>query len=100
MEKLPKEFKQYFWDIDFAKLNPAKYPIFIQERLFEYGSPSALRWLLAHFNKEELSRTIRKTRKLPKKTVNYWTNYLNIPKKEVLCLSKPFQEKHNLVWQR
>lgn len=69
--RLPKEFKKYFWDVDFKKLSFKKYPEFILMRVMKYGNLFALRWLLK-VPKELILKVVRESRELDPKTRNYW----------------------------
>lgn len=70
-DKIPREFKGYFWDVDFNKLSMKRYPEFILERVMRYGNLRALRWLLA-FPKDKIMEVVKKSRELDSKTRNFW----------------------------
>jgi hypothetical protein len=69
--KLPKEFKKYFWDVDFRKLSLRKYSFYVLERVLRLGDLNALRWLL-RIPKKKILDVVEKSRELDKKTRNYW----------------------------
>jgi hypothetical protein len=77
MNKLPEQYKKYFWDCDFNEINMEKYQFFITERLLNYGNEQTLKWLLARINKIDLENVVKKSRNLDKKTRNYWTILLS-----------------------
>ena len=70
-DRLPKEFKKYFWDVDFKTLSLKKYPIFVLERIMKLGDLRALRWLLK-VPKKKIMKVLENSRELDKKTRNYW----------------------------
>lgn len=69
--RLPKEFKKYFWDVNFKKLSFRKNTDFILERVMRLGDIKALRWLL-NIPKQKIKRVVEKSRELDPKTRNYW----------------------------
>jgi hypothetical protein len=70
MNKLPEQYKKYFWDCDFNEINMEKYQFFITERLLNYGNEQTLKWLLARINKIDLENVVKKSRNLDKKTLS------------------------------
>ena len=74
---LPSSMKKYFWDCDFSELNYEKYPVFVTERLLNFGDQGAVDWLLERINKKQLKQLVNTSRKLDKKTKNYWQIMLN-----------------------
>lgn len=98
MQKLPPFFKEYFWDVDFKKLDLKKYPYFIIERVLEYGDQKAIKWLKKNFTLRQIKRFIKKSRIISPKTANFWSLILDIPKDEVLCLSKFYLEARRKFW--
>ena len=68
---LPKEFKKYFWDVDFEKLTFKKNANFILGRLMNYGNQTVLKWLL-RFPPKVIMKVVRESRELDAKTRNYW----------------------------
>jgi len=69
--KLPKEFKQYFWDVDFRKLSLRKYSFFILERIMRFGDIKALKWLLK-IPKDRIMEVVKRSREIDAKTRNFW----------------------------
>lgn len=90
MKKLPRFLKKYFWDVDFEKVDLEKSRVFILKRVLDRGNDKALKWLLLHYNKEDIKQLLLTTRDLSAKTANFWASYLNINPKKVPCLQKPY----------
>ena len=44
-EQLPPCTHRYFWDIDPTGLDATRYPVYVIERLLEYGDLPSARWL-------------------------------------------------------
>jgi len=98
MKRLPPFLKKYFWDVDFEKLNPHKYPYFVIERILEYGDDKPAKWMLRHFNRAELKQTLSKRRGISRRSANYWALILGIPKNQILCLKKQYQSNLQKTW--
>lgn len=90
MKKLPKSFKQYFWDVDFNKLDPTKHARYILVRLLEHGDTKAIRWLLKAYSKDSIKEVVIEYRGLIPKTANFWALLLGIDLKKVPSLQKPY----------
>jgi len=95
---LPKFLKSCFWDIDFDKLNPQKYPYFVIERILEYGKKKDVDWLAKNFPKNTIKETIISSRSLSLKSANFWALVLNLDRNKVLCLKKSSAKKQSKIW--
>lgn len=95
---LPKEFKKYFWDVNFEKLDFRKHPYFVIERFLEYGNPEAIRWMMKIFKKEQIKKTLASRRGISVKSANFWSSIINMPKSKILCLKKPYQKMQKSHW--
>ncbi|MEW6102709.1 MAG: hypothetical protein AB1630_02635 [bacterium] len=91
------ELKRYFWDVEIKELKD--FPIFVMERLLEYGDRNAISYLLSNFSKERIKKVVKETRRISRKSANFWAFYLNIPKKEVKCLKRSFQRNNRKIWK-
>ena len=56
--KMPEEYKKYFWDSDFEKLDVAKHKEYILNRLLSFGDLDAIRYVFANFSKNEISEYV------------------------------------------
>lgn len=90
MKKLPPFLKQYFWDVDFEKLEFGTSKTFILKRVLDRGNDKALKWLLKHYTKDDIRQLLLTTRDISAKTANFWADLLNINHKKVPCLQKPY----------
>jgi len=95
---LPKFLQSCFWDIDFDKLNPQKYPYFVIERILEYGKKKDVDWLAKNFPKNTIKETIISSRSLSLKSANFWALVLNLDRNKVLCLKKSSAKKQSKIW--
>ena len=98
MERLPGFLKQYFWDVDFEKLDFGKYPVYVSERILEHGNIKAVKWLFKNIPKKELIKIIAETRQLSARSANYWALVFDIPKQKILCLNKSYLKRRKSHW--
>ena len=73
--KLPKSFRGYFWDCDFASLNMDEYHDFILGRLLQYGGRDALVWIFHNFGQKDIIAYLKKREgtALDRKSRLFWT---------------------------
>ncbi len=96
--KLPKFLENYFWDVDFKRLDIKKYPSFIAERILEYGDKKDFKWLENTFSKKFLKKIVLESRILTYRSANFWSIIFNFNKKEISCLKKSLQKRQNKIW--
>ncbi len=75
--KLPENFKKYFWDCNFDDLNLDQYAFFITERILNFGDMTSLQWLFNRIDKNLVINVLNKSRNINKKTRNYWSTILS-----------------------
>ena len=98
INKLPKSFKKFFWDVDFEKIDtPVRYQFVIQ-RLLDKGDEKAVRWVRANYSDKEVKDTFARLRDFNPKIANFWSLFLNIPKREILCLQTPYLKMRQTHW--
>lgn len=79
--KIPKRFWPYFWDVDAKKINPAKKPLFVIQRLLDWNNFSAARWVVNNFPKNEIKKSITDFRGWSKRSLSFWKSYFKLPEK-------------------
>ena len=92
--KLPADFKEYFWDVDFEELEIEKHTFLIIKRLLDRGNLSDIRWLIKTYGKENIKEVVLKTKDLARPTGNFWADLLSLNKSQVPCLQKPYFPIH------
>lgn len=75
---MPAEFKKYFWDTDFSKLDIKKNINYIISRLFCEGNLDAIRFIKNTYSESEIIKAIKETRNLNKVTANFLKNIYNL----------------------
>jgi len=97
-DRLPECAYRYFWDIDPTRLDVGQYSRYVIERLLEYGDLPSLRWMERRFSREEIVEVLKTSRALSRKSANFWLKILSVPREEVRCMSREFQQKYRQVW--
>ncbi|HKL09346.1 MAG TPA: hypothetical protein VJ896_11270 [Bacteroidales bacterium] len=80
--------KHLFWDLDLRKLDEQKNKTIIIERVFTRGDIDDLKILFQLYNIEVIKQEIVKAGFLDKKTLNWASLFLNIPKTKFKCYTK------------
>jgi len=92
---LPHYITKFLWDVDLNKFSPKDHSRFLIERILEYGDMDSLKWIEEKYKRQEIINVLKNSRKLSPKTGNFFALYYKIPKKELLCIRKPFTQKQN-----
>ena len=95
MKAIPKHVKKYLWDVKTRTLDIKTHSDFVIERILEYGDTNSLEWLLKTYGKEKILDVLKKSKRISPKTGNFYALYFGIPKKELLCIRKPFIRKQD-----
>ena len=98
MINTPVFLKQYFWDIDFDKLDLKTHYQDILVRILEYGDEKAIDWMKRNFTKDDVANVLFHLRGVSPKSANFWALIFGIDRKKVLCLQKPYLEIRKRHW--
>ncbi|MDI3281573.1 MAG: hypothetical protein QJR13_09405 [Bacillota bacterium] len=93
MWPLPPFLYKFFWDTDPSRLDARRDRSFILERLLELGDDEAVHWLLSTYPREEIEEVVRYSRRLSRKTANFWALRYGLPQEEIRCLRTPSPPK-------
>jgi len=96
--KIPKSLHGYFWDVDVRKLDPEKKPYFVINRLLDKGDFKAIRWVMKKYSKKQNKETFEKIRDFNVKVGNFWSLFLEIPAKDIVCLQPSYQKMRRMHW--
>ena len=80
---MPEEFKKYFWDTQFEKLDIKKNKRYIISRLYCYGNLKAIKWVKSVYSKEDIKEVAIKSRDLKPLVANYLRQQFNLKKEEM-----------------
>ena len=98
IKKIPKNLRQYFWDVDVDKLDPSQKANFVIQRLLDKGNVEAVRWVNKHYTSSQIKKCFISLRDFREKVGNFWSLYLDIPKEKVICLQKPYLTMRKMHW--
>ena len=84
MAKIPKEWHQYFWEVEPEKVDLDEHAFYIMGRVLEHGNFEAVRDVRRYYGDARLKEFLLSTnsRVLSKKTMRYWQVILNLSPKE------------------
>ncbi len=81
--KIPSEYKKFFWDVEFEKINLQKNRKFILERLLNYGTFDTFSWIFSTFSSIEV-KNLLKTKGLHSLSKNSYYFWKKIAEEENL----------------
>ncbi len=91
---MPENVKKLFWDVQGVD-DVVRYKNFIIERILEMGNIEETKWMEENFTRSEIEKVLEKSKKLSKKSANYWAKVYNYPFDKIECLKKPSQSRQN-----
>ena len=77
--------KELLWDVDPDRFNEVANRKLIIQRVFSYGTVDELSRLISFYGLETIREEIRKAVSLDKKSLEFASTFLNIPKKHFRC---------------
>jgi hypothetical protein len=80
--------KYLFWDLNSEKLNEHSDIKLILERVFARGTEKDEIEVFRYYGKNMIKKSVVEIKYLDKKTLNYLSVILDIPKERFLCFSK------------
>jgi hypothetical protein len=86
---------QYFWDVDFSKLDPLKSKRLLVERVIALGSSKEIHALIDYYGKAEVIKVVTSLNYIDPKTLNFVALYFNTPLKSFKCyIRKQLTKQH------
>jgi len=89
---LSKLSQYLFWDYNITKLDPNIDIKMILERVFSRGTEKDEKEIFSFYGKEVIKNTVLEIKYFDKKTLNYLSIILNIPKENFKCYKKSLLE--------
>ena len=89
---LPKLSKYLFWDYNISTLNPYNDINLVLERVFMQGTENDEKEIFIHYDINTIKKSITNIKYFDKKTLNYLSIVLSIPKKEFKCYKKSLSQ--------
>ena len=90
---LPAYLHRFFWEHKPEDLSDVKHSFYIAERLLEHGDDEAINWLLRRYGRKHIIEVVLKSRRISRKTANFWSNIYSLRKDEVYCLNQLSQSQ-------
>jgi len=81
-----------FWDCDIDRLDPNIDKKLILERVFSRGTENDEREVFRYYGKNVIKDTVLSIKYFDKKTLNYLSIILNVPKEEFRCYKRSLSE--------
>jgi len=85
---LSKLSKYLFWDYNIDTLDPKNDINLILERVFTQGTENDEKEIFKYYNMNSIKDSVLNIKYFDRKTLNYLSIILNIPKKEFKCYKK------------
>lgn len=95
---IDKILKPIFWDTRLENIDPQKNARYVIERILEWGDFPHVRWMEKNYTKKQIIAALKVSRELSLKSANFWSDYYNVPKSKIKCLSKPFLRIRQTFW--
>lgn len=77
-----------FWDLDLSRMDPESNRRIIIERVFSLGNLNELKFIFSHYGAVLIRQEIVKAGSLDKKSLQFASEILQIPKEEFRCYRK------------
>ncbi len=80
---MPEEFKKYFWDTKFEKLDKKRNKRYIIARLYCYGDLKAIRWIKENYTNDDIKDVAINCRNLKPLVANYLRQQCGLKKEDM-----------------
>ena len=91
-EEEKKLLKPLLWDTNIETFDLHKYGFALTERILKFGNQHHIRWLLENYSDEEIKAVVKKSKRIDKRSANYWAIKYNIPRTEILCFNRQLMQ--------
>ena len=88
--------KVLFWDVDVNTMSTSDHADFIIQRVCMYGTWDDWQILKKEYGLDKISNALTTARYLDKKTLNYFSLILDVPKERFRCYT--LQQSENRHW--
>lgn len=92
---IPAKFAGYFWDTEIGKIDLKNHRDYVIERVLEYGSVEAWKWLKKQYTEEEIVQVLKTSRRISLRSGKFFARYYKLDPQELLCIRKPFTNKQD-----
>lgn len=95
---MPEFLKEYFWDVEFEKIDLEKRRVYVLRRILDYGDKKALSWMWKNFSEEDIKNILYNYRGLSLKSANFWAVIVGVKKEDVKCLKRRLSKGLMTAW--
>lgn len=92
--------KTIFWDTPMRQIDPQKHADFIIQRVLEYGDKDDWQTIKKYYSLKQIKDAACSDRNLSKKSANFWSLILSIPKNKLLCFKNLSRQKQDPFLRR
>jgi transcriptional regulator with XRE-family HTH domain len=96
-ENIVRQIRRLFWDQDLKASHLEEHPLWVVERVLEYGSLGDVRILAAFFGREDLLRLVAEARFSSDRTRTFWHQVLK--REGMTCTRKFSREEAASSWR-
>ncbi|GAI81083.1 unnamed protein product [marine sediment metagenome] len=87
--------KQYFWDVDFNKLDAEADKRLIILRVFNLGDLKEINLIIEYYGRNKILNVLYNINYLDPKTLNFIVKLFNVPKNKFKCYTRePLKHQH------
>jgi hypothetical protein len=79
---------QIIWDSDIGNLDLTRDRFAIIERALMYGREEHISWIRRRYSLQEIAEVVKLSSNVDRRTANFWSMRLHIPREEVRCFTK------------
>jgi hypothetical protein len=94
MKLTEKLSKQAFWDNDMQTIDAEKHAAFIITKVFEFGTLSDVREVIAHYGRKTVLEALLHQPFLHSDTLNFASSLFKVPKETFGCYTKTQLQKN------
>ncbi|MFO7852394.1 MAG: DUF6922 domain-containing protein [Bacteroidota bacterium] len=80
--------KNYFWDVNFEKLDPELSKRLIIERVFTLGEAGEIMMIINYYGEEVIIDVLKNLNYLDPKTLNFASKFFNLPLQSFKCYKR------------
>ena len=98
MGLIPSNFQSLLPSSNVKNLDTQRDKDYIIQSLIKNSTLEGWVWMLDSYSNEDISEIVKISKILTPRDVYFWSYFLKIPKKEILCLNKDLQTTQKTSW--
>lgn len=85
--------QELFWDVDPKTIDASRHARYVIERILDLGNLHDVQWLRGRYPEEKIKDVVCTSRRLHKKSANFWRLIYRIPLTQIRCLHPASRRK-------